>query len=94
MEITQKQVAKIAALARLDLDEQSLEKFAHQFSEIIAYMDKMNTLDTSGVDPLYSPSENTSVLREDSVQKEYQREDLLANAPAKDEKFFIVPKIL
>jgi len=94
MEITKKMVAGIADLARLELREEKVEKFALQFSDIIGYMDKMNSLDTSGVEPLYSPTENTSVMREDVVKKDYQRSDLLSNAPAQDGAYFIVPKIL
>jgi len=94
MEITKKMVAEIADLARLELKKEKVEKFALQFSDIIGYMDKMNSLDTSGVEPLYSPTENTSVMREDVVKKDYQRGDLLSNAPVQDGKYFIVPKIL
>ena len=94
MEITKKMVAGIADLARLELREEKVEKFARQFSDIIGYMDKMNSLDTSEVEPLYSPTENKSVMREDVVKKDYQRSDLLSNAPAQDGKYFIVPKIL
>lgn len=94
MEITREQVSRIADLARLELGDEKKEKFASQFSEIIGFMDKMNAISTEGVIPMYSPSENTSVLREDVVKKEYNREELLANAPKQDGKHFIVPKIL
>lgn len=94
MKITREQVARIADLARLELKQEKIGKFALQFSQIIGYMDKMNSLDTTGVEPLYSPSGNTSVTREDVVRKNYQREDLLFNAPVQDGQYFIVPKIL
>lgn len=94
MGITNTQVIKIANLARLDLKEEKVEKFAHQFSEIIGYMDKMNSLDTSGIAPLYSPSDNISVLRRDVAESKYERQDILANAPLQDGEYFIVPKIL
>ncbi|MCA1743544.1 MAG: Asp-tRNA(Asn)/Glu-tRNA(Gln) amidotransferase subunit GatC [Desulfonatronovibrio sp.] len=94
MEITREQVSRIADLARLELEDEKIEKFASQFNEIIGYMDKMNAISTEGVVPMYSPSENTSVLRDDVVKKEYNREELLSNAPRHDGKYFIVPKIL
>jgi aspartyl-tRNA(Asn)/glutamyl-tRNA(Gln) amidotransferase subunit C len=94
MEITKKQVARIADLARLELKEEKVEKFALQFSDIIGYMDKMNSLDTAGVEPLYSPWAGTSVTRRDVAAKNYERADLLANAPEQDGQYFIVPKIL
>jgi aspartyl-tRNA(Asn)/glutamyl-tRNA(Gln) amidotransferase subunit C len=94
MEITKEKVARIADLARLELKEEKVEKFALQFSDIIGYMDKMNSLDTDGVEPLFSPSENTSIMREDVAQNNYNRHELLSNAPAHDGQYFIVPKIL
>lgn len=94
MKITREEVARIADLARLELKEEKVEKFAFQFSDIIGYMDKMNSLDTSGVEPLYSPSENRSVMREDEAIKDYQRKDLLSSAPDHDDEYLIVPKIL
>ncbi len=94
MKITREQVARIADLARLELKEEKIEKFALQFSQIIGYMDKMNSLDTTGVEPLYSPSDNTSVMREDVAGNNFRREDLLSNAPVQDGQYFIVPKIL
>lgn len=94
MGISNEQVARIADLARLDLKEEKVEKFANQFSDIIGYMDKMNSLDTSGVAPLYSPSDNISVLRPDVAESKYERQDVLANAPLQDGKYFIVPRIL
>ncbi|MFO7727769.1 MAG: Asp-tRNA(Asn)/Glu-tRNA(Gln) amidotransferase subunit GatC [Desulfonatronovibrio sp.] len=94
MGISKEQVTRIANLARLDLKEEKIEKFANQFSDIIGYMDKMNSMDTSGVTPLYSPSDNVSVLRRDKAESKYERQDVLANAPLQDGKYFIVPKIL
>ncbi len=94
MEISKEKVAGIANLARLELKEEKVEKFALQFNDIIDYMDKMNSLDTSGVQPLYSPLENTPVMRDDVVKNEYHRRDLLSNAPLQDGQYFIVPKIL
>ncbi len=94
MEITKKHVLRIAELARLELHGDKVEKFSQQFTDIIGYMDKMNTIDTSGVLPLYSPSENTSVMREDMEENHYNREELLANAPVRDEHYFSVPRII
>jgi aspartyl-tRNA(Asn)/glutamyl-tRNA(Gln) amidotransferase subunit C len=94
MEITKAQVARIADLARLEIKEEVAEKFAFQFSEIIGYMDKMNSLGAKGVEPLYSPWDNPSLMREDVAQDEHDRQALLSNAPAQDGQYFTVPKIL
>ncbi len=86
--------ARVARLARLNIDEETLGRFAEQFNEILSYMDKLGELDTSGVEPLYSPSEHATVLREDKAVNRPRREEILANAPEDDGRFFIVPKIV
>ncbi|WP_045214935.1 Asp-tRNA(Asn)/Glu-tRNA(Gln) amidotransferase subunit GatC [Desulfonatronovibrio magnus] len=94
MDISPQQIAKIASLARLELKDDQILKFAQQFNDIIGYMDKMNSLDTRGIEPMYSPCENTSVMRPDEVINEHERSKLLSNAPMQDGKYFIVPKII
>ncbi|MFP4070948.1 MAG: Asp-tRNA(Asn)/Glu-tRNA(Gln) amidotransferase subunit GatC [Desulfovibrionales bacterium] len=94
MKITPEEVRKIATLARLELDEDKVNLFAGQFDEILQYMDKLAELDTTEVEPMYTPVEHTSVLREDIVRKDYTREEILGNAPEEDGRYFIVPKIL
>ncbi|THB64459.1 MAG: Asp-tRNA(Asn)/Glu-tRNA(Gln) amidotransferase subunit GatC [Desulfovibrio sp.] len=87
--------AAIAKLARLDLDQDVLARFAGQFNAILGYMDKLSELDTSGVEPMYSPSEHATVFREDRADNDrFSRDDVLSNAPESDGSFFIVPKIV
>lgn len=87
-------VAAVARLARLSLDESRLETFAGQFSDIVGYMDQLGTVDTEGVEPLYSPVEHAAPLRPDESAKTFERKDVLSNAPETDGQFFIVPKIV
>lgn len=94
MKIKPEEVAKVARLARLDLAEDKIELFAGQLDDILTYMDKLNELDTSSVEPLYSPVEHTTVLRADEVRKDYSRDEVLANAPETDGQYFIVPRIV
>lgn len=94
MKISPEQVAKVAKLARLDLSQEKLDLFSGQLDDILNYMDKLNELDTSDVEPMYSPVEHNTVLREDVEKKEFQRSQILSNAPEEDGKFFIVPKIV
>jgi aspartyl-tRNA(Asn)/glutamyl-tRNA(Gln) amidotransferase subunit C len=94
VKITPDEVRRIATLARLELDEQRVEVFACQFDSILRYMDKLNELDTTLVEPMFTPVEHTSVLREDVENQTYTREDILRNAPEDDGQYFIVPKIL
>jgi aspartyl-tRNA(Asn)/glutamyl-tRNA(Gln) amidotransferase subunit C len=94
MKISPEEVAKVASLSRLDLSEDKLELFAGQLGDILDYMDKLGELDTSEVEPLYSPVKHTTVLRRDEARKDYKREEILANAPEQDGQFFIVPRIV
>ncbi|EFI36016.1 glutamyl-tRNA(Gln) amidotransferase, C subunit [Desulfonatronospira thiodismutans ASO3-1] len=94
MNIDKEYVSRIAALARLETSPEQAEKFAVQFRDIIGYMDSLNQVDTSGVEPFYSPSENISVLREDETRKTCRRSDILASAPHHDGEYFIVPRII
>jgi len=94
MKIDEETVARIAVLARLEPTPEQIGKFARQFQDIIGYMDGLNTVDTAQVEPMYSPSENMSVMREDVCRKDHERKDILANAPRHDEQYFIVPRII
>ncbi len=86
-------VAAIADLARLECDEETLTIFARQLDEILTYMDTLNQLDTSEVQPMYSPVRHEIVFRQDEVNQSYSREELLENAPQEDGQYFIVPKV-
>lgn len=94
MSITAAQVAKIAGLARLELDDDKLELFAGQFAEILGYMDTLNEVETEGVVPMYSPVDHPTVFRADEPERRFERGEVLANAPETDGSFFIVPKIV
>lgn len=94
MSISTDEVITVAGLARLNLVPEKQEQFAAQFNDILGYMQKLNELDTTGVEPLYSPVTHETVFRDDVVQEEYSREELLGNAPATDGTYFIVPRIV
>jgi len=88
------QVRQVAKLSRLDLSEVEITRFAGQLSAILEYVEKLNQLDTSKVEPLAHCLPINNCLREDIVKQSLGTEKTLANAPDKDEQFFIVPKIL
>ena len=94
MKISPEEVAKVAKLSRLDISQGKLELFAGQLGDILDYMDKLGELDTDAVEPMYSPVTHATVLRDDEAVKEHSREDVLSNAPERDEQFFIVPRIV
>jgi len=94
MKISSEEVAKVARLARLELSQDKIDQYAAQLGDILGYMDKLAELDTASVEPMYTPVDQVSVMREDVVAKDYTREDILKNAPETDGAFFIVPRIV
>ncbi len=94
MSVTIKDVEHIAKLARLEFSKQEKEKFTHQLNDILKYVEKLNELDTSNVEPLSHVIELQNVFRADEVKPSVPTEDALKNAPAKTEKYFKVPKVI
>jgi aspartyl-tRNA(Asn)/glutamyl-tRNA(Gln) amidotransferase subunit C len=92
--IDSEQVRKVAKLSRLELTEAEVEEFSGQLSAILEYMEKMNELDTAGVEPLAHCLPVSNVFRNDAVKESLGTEKALANAPDRDGEFFKVPKIL
>lgn len=92
--IDAEQVRKVAKLARLALTEAEIEEFTGQLGAILGYVEKMNELDTSRVEPLAHCLPISNVLRADEVRPSLGTEMTLSNAPDSDGPFFKVPKIL
>lgn len=91
--ITIKDVEHVAKLARLELSEDEKVKFSKQLGDIIKYVEQMNAIDTTGVEPMSHSVPIVNVMREDVVVQEQTKEELMANAPSKEDGFFRVPKI-
>ena len=94
MAITIKDVEHIAKLAKLEFTDEEKEKFTHQMNQILQYMDQLNLLDTSNVEPLSHVIELSNVFRADEVKPGVSTEEALKNAPEKNEQFFKVPKVI
>jgi aspartyl-tRNA(Asn)/glutamyl-tRNA(Gln) amidotransferase subunit C len=92
--IDAEQVRKVAKLSRLELTEADVGEFSGQLNAILEYMEKMNELDTSSVEPLAHCLPVSNVFRQDVATESLGTEKALANAPDKDGDFFKVPKIL
>ena len=92
--IDRAQVDKVAKLARLALTEAEAEQFSRQLSAVLEYVEKMNELDTDGVEPLAHTLPINNCFREDEITESLGTKKVLGNAPAKDGSFFKVPKIL
>lgn len=94
MAITAAEVKKVAYLARLSIDKASVEATASTITNILQLVDRMNAVDTQGVEPLLNPLEATQRLREDVVTETNQREQLQSCAPAVEDGLFLVPQVI
>ena len=94
MAVTIKDVEHIAALARLEFSDEEKEKFTHQLNDILHYIEKLNELDTTQVEPLSHVIELSNVFRDDDVKPSISTEEALKNAPAKTDTLFKVPKVI
>ena len=87
-------VDQLAHLARLEIKPEEKESIKADLQKMIAFIEKLNEIDTTGVEPLLFMSPEINVLREDVVEGSVTREEALKNAPLKDEQFFKVPKVI
>jgi aspartyl-tRNA(Asn)/glutamyl-tRNA(Gln) amidotransferase subunit C len=94
MKLTREDVRQVAMLARLQLTRAEEERLTEQLDHILEYVGKLNQLDTSGIEPFTHTVGMTIAMREDKVTNEPNAEVLLANAPAQENNFFQVPKII
>ncbi len=94
MPVTVKDVEHVAKLARLKFTEGEMETFTHQLNEVLAYVEKLNEIDTSNVEPLAQVIEMQNVFREDRSRPSFPRKAVLINAPEKNDEFFKVPKVI
>ena len=94
MKISAEEVERVAVLARLRLTEAEKLQLTRQSDNILQYMEKLNQLDTTGVEPFTHPFATANAFREDAVTNQPNPEALLANAPDRDGTFFKVPKII
>lgn len=94
MKITENKVEALAQLSRLSFEGDAKEVMRQDLEKILEMCEKLNEVDTEGVEPLIYMSDNENVLREDEVVQSISHEDALKNAPKKDSDFFRVPKVI
>ncbi len=88
------QIARIADLARLELSAAQAAEMQRQLNDILAMVDAMAAVDTTGIAPMSHPQEVTQRLREDRVTEENQRELFQSIAPAVEDGLYLVPKVI
>ena len=92
--ITLEQVRHVARLARLELSSSEEESLRGDMDEMLAYVDKLNELDTVDVPPTAQVGEAGTPTRDDEVTNAPAAEQMLANAPSRERNYFKVPKII
>lgn len=92
--VDNKTVDKIAELARLEFNDADKENIKKDLSKILTYIDKLNEIDTKGVEPLIHISDEFNVLRNDVAEENFTQEEALKNAPAKNSDYIKIPKVL
>ena len=92
MVITDKLVTYLEALGRIRLPEESRAKAQRDLQEILQYIDTLSELDTEGIEPMSHALPLVNVMRDDEVQPSAPAEEVLANAPAQKDNYFLVPR--
>jgi aspartyl-tRNA(Asn)/glutamyl-tRNA(Gln) amidotransferase subunit C len=94
MSISKEEIEHVAKLARLNLSEHEVEKYTKEMSNLIDFVNKLNELDTNGVESTANAIKMQNVFREDKVEKSFERDSILKNAPLKEAGCFRVPKVV
>jgi len=94
MKITREEVRKVALLGRLELSENEEASFSADLDRILTYVEMLNELDTSSVEPTAHVASIEAPFRDDQVTNSPNTEALVAGAPARDGTYFKVPKII
>lgn len=94
MEVNKDLILKLEKLARLELSETERSAIQKDLGNILVMVDKLNELDTDGVEPLVYISDEQNTLRDDEIKHQVSRVEAMKNAPNTDGSFFRVPKII
>lgn len=89
MKLTKDQVKHVAKLANLPLSSDEEEKYSQQLSKILDYIDQLNSVGTTNVEPTFNVSGQSSVESEDKLGECLSQDDVLSNAPKKENGFFV-----
>jgi aspartyl-tRNA(Asn)/glutamyl-tRNA(Gln) amidotransferase subunit C len=87
-------IEKVAKLARLELSEKEKNTLGSQLEQILAYMEQLNRIDTTGVEPTSHAIPIQNAFREDEAKSSFSREEVLGIAPEEEDGHFKVPRII
>jgi aspartyl-tRNA(Asn)/glutamyl-tRNA(Gln) amidotransferase subunit C len=94
MKITNEKIDQLAHLSRLEFNSDEQAKIKTDLENILVLCEKLNEVDTQGIEPLIYMTDSENNVREDLVEQNFSREQLLSNAPKKDSDYFRVPKVI
>ena len=94
MKITLEEVQHVTQLARLSLSEEQMKRLMNDMNDILTYMDMLNEVDTSGLEPTSHVMEIKNVFREDEIRPSLPHEKSLKNAPEQNRDSFVVPRVI
>ncbi len=94
MAINEQEMKTLLELSKLNIDDNSLEEFKQDLTNILGLLDQLQQVDTTGVEALTNPRDDMQRLREDKVTEKNQREELQKNAPASEAGLYLVPKVV
>ena len=94
MSLDKATVAKVANLARIKIEEEDLEPMAAELNNILGWVEQLGEVDTENVEPMTSVAEMSLRWRADEVTDGGYVEDVVANAPSREDGFFAVPKVV
>ena len=94
MTIDHKTVKHISKLSRISIDDNKAKKLSEDLNSIFSFIEKLDELDTSKIEPLTSIAETTLKLRKDEIKTKNIRDEILKNSPEDNKDFFVVPKVV
>ncbi|MDX8441873.1 Asp-tRNA(Asn)/Glu-tRNA(Gln) amidotransferase subunit GatC [Mesorhizobium australafricanum] len=94
MSVDLQTVKRVARLARIAVSEEDVERMTGELNAILGFVEQLNEVDVSGVEPMTSVTPMEMKKRQDAVTDGNKAADIVANAPATDENFFLVPKVV
>ena len=93
-ELTSAQIEHVARLARIEISNEEVAALRDSMGHILTYIERLNEVDTEGVEPMVHAIDLSNVFREDVVAPSLSRDAALSNAPSSDGRYFLVPAIL
>lgn len=94
VEITDQLIDDLAHLSRLTFDDAEKVAIKNDMEQMVSFVEKLNEVDTTGIEPLLHITPNENIFREDELQGSITKEEALSNVPKTDGTYILVPKVI